>query len=493
MKRYDVCIIGGGPAGYAAAMRATDFDKTVLLVERNRVGGAGIYDGALSSKTFWELSREIGSIKRKFAKYGMVMPPLSFANVVRDVDDAVRERARILVSQMHQVSSQNGNRFTFVNGSARLLERNRVAVTVEGREESIHADYIILATGSRPRAVPGIPVDERTILTSDGISHLQEFPQSIAILGAGVIGCEFATIFSNFGTTKVHLIARDDRILPFEDADISRIVETNLEDNGVTIHRNAKLESMRIVQERVQCVLAGDPGEGSVFEVEKALVSVGRVPNVEGMGFDTVGLRMSDTGHIIDDDTQCNVPNIYAVGDLTADIALVNVGELEGRHAVEKIFGRPRRRLIYENISTIMFLNPETAGVGMNEQQAQSAGLNYRCASFDFRCIPRATAMRRTQGFFKILVTDEDEMKILGMRAIGEHASSAIQAVALLISMDKGIEELAELIHPHPSIIEGVQECVRMLLGTSILKPSVFSDYLVYRRFQDGRYVQAVP
>ena len=135
-----------------------------------------------------------------------------------------------------------------------------------------------------------------------------------------------------------------------------------------------------------------------------------------------------------------------------------------------------------------MFLNPEVAGVGMNEQQAQKKRLDYLCASFDFLCIPRAIAMRNTQGFFKILVTDDKQMKILGMRALGEHASSAIQAVALLISMDKGIEELAELIHPHPSIIEGIQECVRMLLGKSIYKQSIFQDYMKFNRFSNGAY-----
>ena len=163
---------------------------------------------------------------------------------------------------------------------------------------------------------------------------------------------------------------------------------------------------------------------------------------------------------------------------------------MEGRHAIEKIFGKPRRKLIYENISTIMFLNPESAAVGMNEQQAQKRGLDYLVAIYHFQCIPRAIAMRRTKGFFKILVTDDEQMKILGMRAVGEHASSAIQAVALLIWMDQGIEELAELIHPHPSITEGVQECVRMLRGKSIFKPSAFADALVCRRYKDGVYTE---
>jgi len=328
------------------------------------------------------------------------------------------------------------------------------------------------------------------IMTSDGISSLKEFPESLVILGAGVIGCEFATIFSNFGKTNVHLISKDERILPFEDADMALAIEKNLESNGVLIHRLSKLDKMEIVDGQVEYLIEHPDGEKETFHAEKALVSVGRVPNIENTGLREIGVELSEAGHIVDNDTQTSFSNIYAVGDITADIALVNVGELEGRHAVEKIFGEPRRPIIYENISTIMFLNPEVAGVGMNEQQAQESKINYRVASFDFRCIPRAVAMRNTGGFFKILVTDDDDMKVLGMRAVGEHASSAIQAVALLIATNKSIEELSELIHPHPSIIEGIQECVRVLLGNSIFKPDIFQDYLEYRCYRNGEFIE---
>ena len=255
------------------------------------------------------------------------------------------------------------------------------------------------------------------------------------------------------------------------------------------IHRESKLEKMEIENGRVEYILVHPDGRKEVYHAEKALVSVGRIPNIENTGLRELDVELSAAGHIVDNDTQTSITNIYAVGDITADIALVNVGELEGRHSVEKMYGKARRKMLYENISTIMFLNPEVAGVGMNEQQAQKAGLNYRLASFDYRCIPRAVAMRNTQGFFKILVTDDDTMRILGLRAVGEHASSAIQAVALLIATEKGIDELAELIHPHPSIIEGIQECIRMLLGKSIYKPYIFKELLNCRHFKDGKYI----
>jgi dihydrolipoamide dehydrogenase len=180
-------------------------------------------------------------------------------------------------------------------------------------------------------------------------------------------------------------------------------------------------------------------GSTEVFDVEKALISVGRVPNYENLIDESLGLEVNNRG-IVDELTQTSVSNIYAVGDITADISLVNVGELEGRYAVERIFGEPSRPLTYENISTIMFLAPEVSGVGMNELQAQQAGLNYRVASLDYSCIPRAVAMRNTEGFIKIII-GENDYKILGMRVVGQHSSSAIQAIALLISDGRGIEE----------------------------------------------------
>jgi dihydrolipoamide dehydrogenase len=310
----------------------------------------------------------------------------------------------------------------------------------------------------------------------------------MVIVGAGVIGCEYASIFSNFGKTKVYLIDRADKILPFEDEDISSLIDKNLTNNGVTIHQNAQLERLENKKGKVEYELSYKNGKKEIIKVEKALLSVGRKLNIEGLNMENAGVTLSDRGvHIKDTDTQTNIPNIYAVGDASGHIALVNIGELEGRHAVERIFENKKEKLNYENVSTIMFLQPEVASVGMNEKQCLKENIPVKVVKLDFSCIARAIAMRKTEGFFKIIVTNDKEMKILGMRAVGEHASSAIQAVALLIKMNKGIHELAELVHPHPSIIEGVQECVRMLLNKSIFKSSVFKDKLWCYSCVDGK------
>jgi dihydrolipoamide dehydrogenase len=486
MNKYDLCVIGGGPTGYAAAMRAVDFKKKVLLVEKNKLGGAGIYDGALASKAMWEYSEKF-KIARDIAG-NHVVENLTYEEVNIYVNEAIEERKNQIVNHLRLLQEQSANQLvTVIKGRGELINNHEVLIkTEDGGQETIYADNILIATGSRPRILPHIPVDEEIILTSDGIHHLKEFPKSMVILGAGIVGCEYATIFSNFGKTKVYMIDRADRILPFEDEDVVKVVAKNLSANGVTIHNEAKLERMEVIGGEVEYEISYRDGKREVIRVEKALLSVGRVPNVEGIGLENAGVKLNDKGFIEEQSTKTNIPNIYAAGDVSGRIALVNVGEREGRHAVVRMYGKPIPAINYDNISTIMFLNPEVAAIGLNEQEAKAKGITYKLAKYDYSCIARAIAMHKTTGFFKILVTNDDQMKILGMRAVGEHASTAIQAVALLISMNKGIDELTNLMHPHPSIIEGIQECVRMLKGKSIFKSSVFRDKLQCYRCEEG-------
>jgi dihydrolipoamide dehydrogenase len=488
MEKYDLVVIGAGPSGYAAAMRSIDFKKKTLLIEKNKVGGAGVTNGALSSKTWWELSRETASFRKNLKRFNLEVPSINYKEIQAEVRKAVEERKGMLEDHMLQLHDAHHTSFlSFKKGSARLLSQHEIEIATETGKEIVTTDYIILATGSRPRYLPELPIDETIVMTSDGIENIDDFPESMVIVGAGVIGCEYATIFSGFGKTKVHLIDKGDRILPFEDEDVVKVIERNMENSGVLIHRKSHLIRMEVINGRVEYELVYNDGTKAIFNVEKALVAVGRTPNYEDLWDVNVPINITKRG-IEDNDTQTNISNIYAVGDITADISLVNVGELEGRYAVEKIFGDPFRKLVYENISTIMFLNPEVAGVGLNEIQSREKGIDYKVVTLDYSCIARAIAKRNTQGFIKLLVTNDEHMKILGLKIIGNHASSAMQAVALLISMNKGIEELAECVHPHPSITEGIQECVRMLLGKSLFKPYALKGKLSCRTSTSGVY-----
>ena len=486
---FDLIVIGGGPAGYAAAMRSIDFGKKVCLIEKSRIGGAGVYHGALSSKTLWELSQQVRNVNETIVSHGRDRFELSWQDVKKNLDEAVFERKFQYSCHIKLLKKKREDLFFYERGSGKLISKNEVKITkADGEVKILTTDNVIIATGSRPRKLPNIMVDEKTVFTSDGIDNMDDFPKSLVIVGAGVIGCEYATIFSNFGKTKVYLIDRADRILPFEDEDISRMVSNNLEDNGVTIHHQAQLNRIEIVDGEVEYELIYPDGKKDIIRVEKALLSVGRIANTENIGLEELGIKRGANGrHIGDDDTQTNIPNIYAVGDVSGRIALVNMGEIEARHAVEKMFGNKKDRLSYDNVCTIMFLQPEVAAVGLNVQECEKQNIPVKIVKLDYSVMARAIAMRKTQGFFKIIVTNDDNMKILGMRAVGEHASSAIQGVALQIKSGQGIESIAELVHPHPSIVEGVQECVRMLLNKSIFKASVFQDKLACYSLVDGK------
>lgn len=487
--KFDVCVIGAGPSGIAAAMRSIDLGKKVLLVEKGKVGGAGVFNGALASKTLWEISENYKTAKSNKFGYYVFDSEVDYKTVIAEMHKAENEKHSQIKEQIQYMEREGSLRY--IQGRAKLKTNTIVEITNSmGITEEYHADNIIMAVGSRPRKLDHLPIDENIVVTSDGITSFKEFPKSIVILGAGVIGCEFATIFSNFGQTKVHLIDKADRILPFEDDDVASMVSRNLEENGVLVHKNSSLKSMKIVDGQVEYQLEYTDGRVEIFTVEKALISIGRVPNVENLGLQEVGMKLDNRGFAIDEDTKTSIDNIYAVGDFTADIALVNIAEMEGRYAAEQIAGFKGADMVYDNISTIMFLNPEVAGVGKNEKTCRKEGIPYKVAVMDYRFVNRAIAKRRKQGFFKLIVTDDEDMKIIGMRAIGDQASSTIESVAMLIALDKGVKELADLIFPHPAITEGLQECARMLLGKSIVKPRVFNQHLkCYRYCADGRVI----
>ena len=486
---FDLCVIGGGPSGYAAAMRAVDFGKSVLLVEKNRLGGTGIFDGALSSKTMWELSNKVKTIREELGSSAASDMP--FAQVRSTIHAATDEYATLIQRQMGLIQ-ERAQDIDFVKGVASFVSPTQLKVVcADGTTQLVTATKTIIAAGSRPRLLPEIAVDEKVIVTSNGILHFDRFPKSMVIVGGGIIGCEFASMFANFGQTRIFMIERESRLLPFEDADVSRVVTQNLAHNGVTVHERARL--LRLVQKAggVEYEIADGQGEHQVLWVEKALVSVGRVPNIEDLQIQNANVHLTDHGiQIPDNDTQTNVPNIHAVGDISGHVALVSVGEREARHAVVSMFANFKAAPIrYKIMSSIMFLAPEVALVGANEQTLRQQNIPYRVAKVDFSVLSRAIAMRKTRGFFKLLVSDDDEMKVLGMRAVGEHASDAIQVVALVIYLGKGIAELADMVFPYPSIVEGIQTCTRLLMGKAVFKPDILPDKLQSYRYVDGQQI----
>ena len=366
MEQFDLAIIGGGPAGYAGLMRAIDFGKKVCLIEKSEIGGAGVRNGALSSKTLWELSERFLTTKETLHSNGKLSFDNTWSHAQQGAESVVETRIAQLHYQIDVLCKQYPDQIVLKKGTAEFESNTVLHIHSENGSEKIEAQFILIATGSSPRKLPNIPIDEEHILTSDGISKLTEFPKSLVILGAGVIGCEFATIFSNFGKTKVFLIDRANRVLPFEDQDVSDMVAENLRKNNVVIHNEAQFKGMEVIKGQVQYEIQYPQGMQQLIRVEKALVSVGRIPNTQHLGLEKLGVNLSPTGHIINQDTQTNIPNIFAAGDVSGHMALVNVGEIEARHAVEKMFGSSGEALSYDNLCTIMFLHPEVASIGFN-------------------------------------------------------------------------------------------------------------------------------
>jgi dihydrolipoamide dehydrogenase len=482
MSDFDVCVIGAGPAGYAAAMRCHDYGKKVLIVDKGPLGGTGVHNGALSSKTLWELSRDYQKAMVRDRGFIAQNVTLDFGEVMNCVAQALDEKVDQLRYQLQELSQPRQDQpgcVTWLQGSARFLDPHRIVI--EGGphgDRIVTATSFVVATGSKPATVDAWPVDGRRVMTSDHLSGFRRFPRSLVVVGAGVVGCEFATIFANFGQTKVFLVDRAERILPFEDEDVSRVCSRNLERKGVTIHHRAQLVSLNVEGNEVVYTIEHHTGGRETIRVDHALISIGRTPNTAGLDLEKAGVKLGPRGHIDDDDTRTSAPHIHAAGDVTQDLALVSVGEMEGRHAAEQICADSKDRMSFDNISSIYFLDPEVAGCGMSEQDAQKKRIPYRVAVYGYELVNRAIAMRATSGFLKLLVTDDDEMKILGMRALGVHASTTIAEVSLVMRHNRSVRDIAELLHPHPAVTEGVQDCVRMLLGTSIHKPHVFKNAL---------------
>lgn len=483
---YELCVIGCGPGGFAGAMRAVDLGKRVCVIEADQIGGAGVMWGALASKTLWELAKDYDIARKVDRGFRAAELNVDYGAVRASVIAAVEEKQHQLLGQLETFSPRNRGpsqgSVTFLRGRARFRDPDHVEVALaEGGETVVSADFFLIATGSRPRPLAGIETDQHRVLDSDGVLNLTDFPRRLVIIGAGIIGCEYATIFSNFGQTRVSLVDHAEQIIPYEDEDISAFVNHNLTANGVRIHHSAVLREIRRAPDHLEVVLDLKAGGSRVLNADAVLVAVGRAPRLVGLGLDAAGIEADERSFLRVDDDGRVAGRIFACGDVTAHPALVNLAEMESRHAVAAMFGAPRRPLSYRNMSTVMFFKPSLAAVGLNEKACRKRGIAYRVAYFSNALLTRAIAMRATNGFVKILVTDDPARKILGMRAAGPLASSTIMSVAMLIDQDKGLADVLKTIHPHPTMSEAIQECLRLLSGDSIYKPEAFPELLGIR------------
>lgn len=494
MPSYDLCVLGCGSGGFAAAMRALDLGRHVCLVEKDEIGGAGVMWGALASKTMWEMAKDYDVATRINRGYRSTNMEVHYPDVRASVIAAVEEKQQQMLSQLETFSPRlwpGPGSITFKRGTGTFESPNEIRVTNhQGVDETIRADFTLIATGSSPRPFPGIAVDQQRVFDSDGILNLKAFPKRLMIIGAGVIGCEYAAIFSNFKQTKVYLVDYAERIIPYEDQDISDFVSNNLTRNGVTIFHSAVLKDIVHHKKHLDVVLDLEGKRSKVVKVDTVLVSIGRTPNVSGMGLDALGITPNERGFLDTDSHGCVQGPIFAAGDVTQHPALVNVAEMESRHAAETMFDAPRQPLAYHNMSTVMFFKPAVAAVGLNEQGCQKQQMPYRVAYYANALLSRAIAMRATDGFVKIIVSDDENQRILGMRASGPQASTTIMTIALLMDQHQGLKDILRSMHPHPTMSEGIQECLRLLESNSIYKSRAFPKLAFIRTWRpDTGYI----
>jgi dihydrolipoamide dehydrogenase len=465
-------------------MRSYDFDNHVCIIEGGNIGGAGIVDGALTSKTMWELSANYAIAKRTDRGYRVSGLSVDYDEVIDSVYQAARDRQYQMLSQIETFSKEKSKTksLRYIQGWGRFTEGKKVIVEkVDGEQVEIRAKDYIIATGSIPREHPTIEIDKERVITSDHVLSLKQFPKRILIIGAGIVGCEFATIFANFGQTQVHLLDSQDRVIPFEDHDVSDYANTQLSNIGVNILHQAQLREIRKEPTHIDVILDHLDGHTEVLAVDTILISIGRVPNVQTLGLEHVGIEVNERG-MINVDNECRVTdNIYAVGDISGNMALVNIAEMEGRFAAKAIEKRIKFPLKYNNISTIMFFHPEIAAVGLTERECKEQKIAYRVVFYKHSLVSRAIAMHETDGFFKLLVTDEENPRVLGARAAGLQAAASIMYLAVVMDQEHDIKAIMKTTHPHPSMSEGIQECLRTIVGKPIYKPEAFPNHIGFK------------
>ena len=487
-EKYDLCVIGCGVGGFAGAMRGFDLGKNICVVEGSEIGGTGVMWGALSSKTMWELAKSYDIAARVDRGYRSAGLTVDYQAVRDSVIQAVKEKQYQMLSQLETYSPRRWKgpgSVTLKRGRGSFLSRNELLIEYEnGSSEKIESDFFLIATGSTPRAFPNVETDQARILDSDSILNLKEFPKRLVIIGAGIVGCEYATIFSNFKQTKVYLVDYQERIIPFEDKDVGDFISRNLIKNGVEIYHSANLRTINKQKKHLEVILDFDDGHTEVVEADAALISIGRMPNLGPLNLERVNIQVNENGFLDCDENCLTHDNIYAAGDVTQHPALVNIAETEARYAVKAMFGANVWPLKYTNMSTVMFFKPAVAAVGLNEQLCRKKKMPYRVAVYSNALLSRAIAMRSTDGFVKIIVSDDDERRILGMRAAGPQASTTIMSIAYLMDQGKGIADVLKSVHPHPTMSESIQECLRVLLGKSVYKSHAFPDHIRIRTWK---------
>nr|MCU0636688.1 dihydrolipoyl dehydrogenase [Gemmatimonadaceae bacterium] len=454
--------LGGGPAGYVCALRSAQLGLSVGVIEREGLGGTCVLWGCIPAKALLE-SASMAQKVRHMAEHGITTGELAF-----DMAPAVK-RSRA-------VSAQNSkgveflfkkNKIAWIRGEGTVLAGRRVKVKAADGSTDTHEarKALVIATGSRVKGLPqaGLALDKTTVLSSDEALILDKAPTTMAIVGAGAVGCEFADVFSAYGT-QVTLIEVAPTILPIEDADVSAELAKAFRKRKIDVMTGAKLQGAKISPKGATLTVAAG-GETKTLEVEKVLVAAGRAPNVEGIGIDTLGVKLTDRGFIaINERFETNVPGVYAIGDVAGNQMLAHKGQREGHVLADQLGGQHPHPVNYGNIPSATYCHPEVASIGLTEQACKERKLDYQVGKFAFSANGRARTSGETDGFVKI-IRDKKHGEILGAHIIGAHATEMIHELVVARENEFTVEEVDLAVHAHPTLSEAVAEAVLDSMG----------------------------
>lgn len=458
IENYNLVIIGGGPGGYTAAIRAAMKGVRVAVVEVDKLGGVCLNRGCIPSKSL--IATAVQYQKMKAAEsFGirLATPPVYDWLAMKARKDKI---VGMLVGGIEQLFKSHG--VAYFKGYGKVVGKNQVAVIDDGGNETrLQTDNIIIATGSRSRSLPVFPIDGKRILTSDHLLELEHLPQSILIIGAGVIGCEWAFMLSMLDV-QVTVVEMLDRALPLEDEGTSKLIERELKKRKVTLHTKTKVDA---VEPGAQGISAG-LSNGKTIEANQVLVVVGRAYNTEDMGLEEVGVKLNKDGSIkTGPDMRTNVDNIYAIGDVRGEILLAYTAVHDGSVAVDNALGGQAKKN-YLGVPSVIFTHPEVASVGLTEARAAEKH-DIIVGKFPLRALGKAHAENEIAGEVKV-IGDKKTDKLLGVHIVGIHATEIIHTAALAVNRGLTVTQLGSLIFGHPVISESIMEAAHDLHGMSV-------------------------
>lgn len=451
-----VIVIGGGPGGYVAALKAAILGAETILVEKDQVGGTCLNRGCIPTKSFLQSADCLNQVMN--ARLFGVMSgtvEVDYAKVLNRKNQLVKQ----LVGGIGFLLQKRGVKV--IQGFGKLIGEKTVSIASEaGNTQILTADAVILATGSKPVVADAFHYDGIHVITSDEALCLEKIPESMIILGGGVIGCEFGQFFRKMGC-KVTIIELAGRILPMEDSDASMLLAKALKKEGIDILTGTKVETVNASKGNVSVMLA----DGKMLEAEKLLVSVGRKPLTEGLGFEEAGLVMKKDKILVNEKMKTSMDGCYAIGDIVDSPALAHVASREAVVAVENIMGRDSM-MTYHAVPRCVYTHPEVACVGMTEDRAKEKGITCKIGKFNMAGLGKAMVMGETNGFVKVIADEED--RLIGAVMAGPHVTDMISELAVAVELGLSVHQLAAVIHPHPTIAEAIMEAVHDIEGESV-------------------------